>query len=649
MKKIVTLMLLAAAALTFVGCGNSDETAAAIKADSLEINFAMGNNARTMTYQQATPLTLPSGKVIVQGDLKPTWQHISTELGVQMVDVTVQNQKASEMLDIASATGFNNAVVYGGNSQAEDLMNYGVQGYFVDLKQYLDKMPALKSYLEKNPNVAKAITAYDGGIYHVPYAAEINNYARVFCGRPDWVIALLDSDEMIEAESHTLNVAYEGYWDTRHSLNVVDLQNSAAAGGTLDAATARDVLLNYINKTYPKLDKPSDLYLGQYAQYDIDELVALWRVVELSPNTLSKVSTGAVVPDAEISPFFTRKSKNRENVFFLIPYFEGERVYGGDSDKARWVLDDKGDLVYSYSKVSFLERVNYLKQLYDEGLIYSEFYDRSVKDDVRKAMFFSDDIDGQRQFGFMTTDWIASTTKGSEKIMALLPPVTTIPQAGFNDFIHYMENGRAIKPDGWSISAAASEEKQNAAFALFNYMFTEEGNIVQNYSIPEILEQDKKFTGPDGLEYPMFNQWIFDTAGELKNGDVSGFLRDFMGSHLAIGYQKEIGFEYQYTTSNGFDSWALYNKGGVIIPTYEIDSEYLKLLPPVISLSEQNIAKLGTVSVGDTMVENLFMYISGLEAAGVEDATEFRAINEEAGLETYERVYQSAYDTMMGK
>ena len=284
-------------------------------AKSLDLNIAAGNNQRTITYQQATPLELPDGTVISQGMLKPTWQYIQEQIGVQLNDVTIQDQSASEMIDVSAATGFDNAAVYGGNSIAEDFMNYGAQGYFVRLNDQLDQMPHFAAYLKFYPNIATAITAYDGGIYHIPYVAEIGNYARVFHGRETWVLALLDSDEALEDESHTLTPAYEGYWN-RNSTNVVDLQNEAA-GGTLTRDVALQVLLDYIAETYPDLEKPSDLYLGETAVYDIDELVALWRVIELSPNTLSKVTTGAVVPDTQISPFFVRQSEYREDVLRL--------------------------------------------------------------------------------------------------------------------------------------------------------------------------------------------------------------------------------------------------------------------------------------------------------------------------------------------
>ena len=386
--------------------------------------------------------------------------------------------------------------------------------------------------------------------------------------------------------------------------------------------------------------------MGDTAAYDIDELVALWRVIELSPNTLSKVSTGAVVPNAEISPFFIRRSRNREDVLKLVNYMDGTRVHASDSYGARLFADAQGNVGYSYAEEKFLANLEYLRDWYREGLIHSEFADLSVRDEYRRSMFFSDDAEGQRQFGFMTYDWIASTTGGSDKIEGILPPVTTISEAGIDEFVHYIENTRAIKPDGWSISAAADEQSRNAALALFNYMFSEEGGQVQVYSIPDVIADGELFAGPDGNEYPKFEQWIFDAAGEYKNGDVSGFLRDFMGSLLPIGYQKEIGFEFQYTSANGLKAWDLYTNAGVLTPSYGTDNSFLRLMPPIVSLNERDIARIGTTAVGEEQVERIFIYIVGGDAA-VARASVIGESYAEAGIETYLDVYQTAYERMV--
>ncbi|MDC7219955.1 MAG: hypothetical protein PQJ59_08445 [Spirochaetales bacterium] len=645
MKKI-GLLLAVLAILCMTACNGTSDDAALKTASSLKINFCHGNNSRTMTYQKAVPLNLPDGTTVSQGDLKPTWQYISRQVGFEIQDVAVQDQKASEMVDICASTGFDNAVIFGGNSIAEDLMNYGAEGFFINLLDHLDEMPDVAQFLEDNPNVAKAITAYDGGIYHLPYVAEIDNYARVFFCRGDWVTSMLDSTDALEAEDRTLNVAYEGYWE-RSATNVIDLQNAAAKGGVLDRDTALATLIKYINDTYDYA-KPSELYLGEGALYDIDELIALWRVMKLSPNTLSKVSTGEVIPGTEISPYFFRKTSYRDEIFKLANYFDGVRVHGSDSYKARFYDDGQNNVVYSYASEEFLSKVDYLKQIYSEGLIYSEFTDTSYKDLIRKTMFFSDDIDGVKQFGFMTYDWIVSTTSGSNKIIGMLPPLTTLSQAGINDFVHYVENTRAIKPDGWSISAKASEEEIHAALKLFNYLFTEEGRHAQIYSIPATRVAGESFIGPDGQAYPKFSQWLFDAAREYKNNDLGGFMRDFMGSLLAVGYQKEMGMELQYTNENGTATWKLYNENEVLSPSYSSENAYLRMMPPVFSLTGQDLAKLTTVAVGDDQTDALFKYITGSDE-NIKSVDDIAKLYEEGGIDLYESIYQGAYDRILGK
>lgn len=606
-------------------------------ASELDINFALGNNQRTITYNQPTPLEQPDGTVINQGQLKPTWQYIQSELGMTFNDVTIQDQSSGEMIDIAAATGFDSADIFGGSNVADDLMAFGAQGYFVRLNDNLDKMPNFAAYLDENPNIAKAITAYDGGIYHAAYTAEIGNYARVFNARVEWIAGLLDSDDMIEAETSTLAPQYEGYWE-RHDTNVVDLQNEAAAG-ELTGEVARAVLLDYIAATYPDLEKPSDLYVGVNAQYDIDELVALWRVVELSPNTVTKITTGEVIPDAQVVPFFTRRSRDRHDALRLINYWGGQRVFGSDSSAALFYLDADGELQFSHNDPGFLEGVGYMQQLYAEGLIYSDFFDSSISDNFRSLLFGADGEEGHNQFGFMTIDWIASTTASNETVASVLPPVTTV---GGDELIHWVENTRVIKPDGWAISTASSEEEINAALALFDYFYSPEGNIVQNYG-PPFAQSGGIYVGGDGVEYPEFSQWTVDNANEFNNGNMSSFLRDYMGSLIPLGYQKEIGFEMQTTVNNGPAAWEMYFDAGVLTPSYESDDTLTRLVPPVFSLTEQDTAKLGTLAVGGEQLEQIYLFIANADSAPA-DIDALAAMYADAGIDDYVEVYRNAYD-----
>ncbi|MDF2698617.1 MAG: hypothetical protein K0Q49_173 [Haloplasmataceae bacterium] len=618
---------------------------------SLKFNLAFDNYERTMTYNQGDPLVMPDGKTFVQGDLKPVWQYISEELNIDFEDVTIQDQSGAEMINFSATTQFTDADIYGGNSIGDELMAYGAQGYFVNLNEHLNSMPNFKAYLDEYPSVKKAITAYDGGIYHIPYVAEIDNFARMYEVRESWVKTLLDSPlSGLETETAQITTAFQPYWigsNARNIQNVIQLQNTAATGGLLTRNVALTKLVDYIKVTYPTFaSQPSKLFLGAEAKYDIDELVALWRVIRLSPNTLSKLETGTANPEAVIAPYFVRQSSYREELFRLANYFNGQRVHGSDSYGSRFYLDNEGELQFSYAEDSFLQILDSFKAMYSEGLIHQEFADKSNKTNFRMDFYGKDTVVSHKLFGFMTFDFTASTTgiKDQTDVTAILPPVSKIN--GGNEFVHYIENTRVIKPDGWSISKTTTGKDLDDALRLFDYMFSEEGNVVQNYGVPANIDQNEQFTAPDGTKHPKLNAWFLEQATEHSSGDASTFVRDYIGGNMPIGYSKEIGFEYQYTSAQGFASWKLYNEANIFSSTYKATtSPYFSLVPPVFSLTEVDSDILATLNIGDSQVDAMFAYVTGAQNA----AADWEAIKQlyvAAGIEDYIDIYRVAYESM---
>ena len=619
MKKLGIFVLILAA-LTVMGCKKKevkiggDDVSGPIK-----VNFVA--ETRSMTYNHASPLTMPDGSIIKDGDLKPFWQYVEKVLAIDINDVTSQ-AKGIEIIQTESATGFKDANIYGGNSVAGDLMNYGAAGYFVDLSKYIDEyMPNFKNFLEVNVAVKDAITAYDGGIYFIPYIAEIGNYARTFMCRQSWVTGLLDGALTPERETKTLPASYPGYWkdaNKRYDSNVIVLQNNAATNGNLSFTQARNTLLNYIKATYPNLQKPSDLYLGVNAQFDIDELIALMRVIRLAPNTLSKMVTGKVVPNAEIIPYFPRQTSYRDDLMHFANYFNGQRAFGSDSYDAKFYLDKDGVLQFSYAQDNILDNILPLfKAMYNEGLIAPDFSTLTIKDNFRNVYYGGDLKEGHNKFGFMTYDFIPSTTsvslgggKFQTDVEGLLPPLTKIPGV-VNGWVHYTENTRVIKPDGWSISAVTGGEKLRQCLKLFDWMFSEEGSTAQNFGLPENIDQTQKFIATDGKSYPMLNKWFNEQAAAFANGDGSMFSRNFMGFNFPIGYEKSIGFEKQYTSVYGDNVWKLYEEANVLSSTYnKTDSPYFSLVPPVFSMTEQQRRQVLDTKIGDTQVEMIYSYIT---------------------------------------
>lgn len=652
----------------------------ASQATQLEFNLAYGNSERTMTYGHTTPLTLPDGTTYTNGNLKPTWKAISSEMGVSFIDNTIQTQTSENMIQVQSVTSFNSSNIYGGSGIAEDLMNYGVQGDFVDLNSYMDYMPNFSSYLEENPDIESAITAYDGGIYYVPYVAEVGEVARSYTMRTDWVELLLDGSPKYDTTKMDNFGTYEAFYNNTDNVrttavspkdgvtitktgteNIIDLQNALveSSGGYVTGAQLGAQMIEYINTNYAgQYTNPSQLFVGDSAAYDIDELIALMRVIKANPLLLSSSSSTTGKTASEVWPFFVRLSEYREDILRFSTYFNGVSLYGSDSYTSRWEIDENGELQYTYSQEDTYEVLTYLSAMWDEGLIYTDSLTTTNTQDFRLKLYGEDDA-YIPQFGFMTSDFIASTTADSltTNVEAVLPPVANVNGV----WQYYIDNSRSIKPDGWAISTAGSTDAEIAkAIQLFDFMFSEEGSQLQNYGVDALL-QDGEIWSRDGFttedDYPLYVDWVQTQADYYTEGDLSTFLRDYIGSQMPVGYAKEIGFEYQYTSDRGFEAIEMYANSNVNFPSYEgtgLDGDndyYYTLVPPTFSMTEMQQTTVKANSPQDATIEIMFNVIRyyntsttvSLMAYTYED---YYSIWQAVGIETYVEVYQQAYNNM---
>ncbi len=76
--------------------------------------------------------------------------------------------------------------IYGGDNIASYFMQYGPEGGFLPLNDYWDNLPNFRAFLDDNPDVEAAITAWDGNIYHIPYI-QSGGVARTYFMRTDWL------------------------------------------------------------------------------------------------------------------------------------------------------------------------------------------------------------------------------------------------------------------------------------------------------------------------------------------------------------------------------------------------------------------------------------------------------------------------------
>ena len=261
-------------------------------------------------------ITLADGKTYNAGDLKPTWVEVQYRLGMVFEDKYQGNSATNELKFWAEK--FSEVDMVAGN--ATGLNEYGAAGQLVNIAEYLDLMPNFKAYLEANPIVRVSITGTDengelGAIYFSPYFDGVSDIERMPLMRTDWVEKLLNGEgEFTAAASGTLaSAVYTPYMPTtgKVAIDVVKKDGSGVesitkdydkagnivakmnAAGAISGVEAVNMLRKYIDEAYNGYygTNRADLFIGQNAAWDADELVALLRCVVSNAQTLNGTDT----------------------------------------------------------------------------------------------------------------------------------------------------------------------------------------------------------------------------------------------------------------------------------------------------------------------------------------------------------------------
>ena len=588
------------------------QTTAAVEADALTfeegtvLRMATGyNSAKTGLFFDAETagegVTLADGKTYHTDDLKPTWVEVQNRLGMKFENKYQGNTAAKEFeywkeqldqVDMISGT-------------ASLLTDYGENGSIVNLADYLDKMPNFNAYLQANPIVRLSITGNvdTGAIYFSPYFDGVNDIEKMPLMRTDWVVKLLDGEGEFTAEaSNKLNAAvYEPYMPTSGSVtvevvkkdgtaaekiqknydaagNIVQKMNDALASGSVDGVEAVNMLRTYIDTAYNGYygTERSDLFVGQNAAWDADELVALLRCVVANPQTLNgtdgKASTltkkskdkdgNEVVTEVSVPSIvgiFTREDANnqrRADMKRLAGVLFGAR--GLESRQDYLYVGNDGQLHDARQEAATYEALNRMHQLVEEGLVSDAF----VKgQDVNTKQYLENDMgfflyDYNQTQTVYNEDGKTLDTAAGEKFMAVMVPVARWDDGEGEKIMRFTESWRSVKTDGWGITVAGAgndENKLNAALKLIDYAYSKEGQILMSYGPDAFIN-----TNPDG-SYINFNfngeEWpeIADaTRAELwdkASGNYTNYARQYLGSTLS--FAKSQSFEYQCTTTVG--------------------------------------------------------------------------------------------------
>ncbi len=552
-------------------------------AQGTELRMATGyNNANTGLFFSAEKagdgIKLADGKTYYADDLKPTWVEVQNRLGMKFVNMYQGNSAKNEF--IFWQDRLNEVDMVSGT--VAQLNEAGVNGKLINIADYLDYMPNFKAYLEANPIVRLSITGdtNNGAIYFSPYFDGVNDIERMPLMRTDWVVALLDGEgDFTATQSHNLNKAvYTPYMPTSGKVdvevvdldgktvktisknydaagNIVKVMNDALAKGDVTGVEAVNMLRDYIDTAYNGYygTSRSNLFVGQNAAWDADELVALLRCVIANSYTLNGTD--------KIHGIFSRENNNnqrRVDMFRFAGTLFGVR--GLESRQDYLYVGSDGKLHDARAEVSTYKALERMNAMVAEGLISETFVNGS--DENTKKMLEND-------LGFMHYDYNQTQTvynetvlnkdgDSGEKYMAIMVPVAHWYDGSSSDgvFMRFTESWRSVKTDGWALSKAGigdSQDKLYAALKLIDYSYSYEGQVLMSYGPNEFIKTnaDGSFVTFDfnGTKMPVIADATYEELWALADGNYTNYARFYLGSTLS--FAKSQAFEFQCTHTVG--------------------------------------------------------------------------------------------------
>ncbi|MCQ2458109.1 MAG: hypothetical protein MJ142_05165 [Clostridia bacterium] len=565
MKKILCLVAAIALLMSVVSVSVAEEP--------VVLRMATGyNSAKTGLFFDAETagegITLADGKTYHTGDLKPTWVAVQEKLNVIFEDKYQGNSTSKEFdywkeqldqVDMISGT-------------AATLSEYGEIGSIVNIGEYLDQMPNFKAYLEANPIVLLSITGNTdtGAIYFSPYFDGVNDIERMPLMRTDWVEKLLNGEGAFAADaSKTLAAAvYTPYMPTegKVEIEVAKADGSAVetiakdydaagnivaamnAAGEIDGVTAVNMLRDYIDKAYNGYygTNRADLFIGQNAAWDADELVALLRCVVANPQTLNGTDT--------VQGLFSREDNNnqrRVDMFRFAGTLFGVR--GLESRQDYLYVDTDNTLKDARSEVATYEALARMRAMAEEGLISTAFLN---EEEVKTENYLENDL-GFMHYDYNQTQTVYNKTKldnaAGEKYMAVMVPVARWFDGSDENgvYMRFTESWRSVKTDGWGISVAGingDEAKLNACLSLIDYAYSDEGMILMSYGPDAFIKEGETFMF-NGKEMPVIADATYAELWEKAKGNYTNYARMYLGSTLS--FAKSQAFEYQCTHEVG--------------------------------------------------------------------------------------------------
>jgi len=600
-----------------------------------------------------------SGEQLSPGALLPTWKAFQSYTRTTIKDAANYGQTTDKLTwgAVATSGDFKNQ---NDNSRHVDLF-YGATGdngfknnwsYLTDLTPYINtenpsesKMPYFSAFLKANPEIEKMITK-SGKIYYTPYFDGIDDIERMFIMDTNITEKVLNSASGWDTTTTNgganpaPNVVqggfYQPFMDTNNNYkdpettvtvlldnqtydlkviqteNIIKQQNALLEKGCTGKELAEQ-FISYIRTAYANFfdvsknsagkvfyKNPADLFISQSAAYNTDELIALMRVVKANPGMISGNAS------AEITTFFPRAaSSNRiENIYDFAQIWG---VQGVDSEQGNFYVGGDNKVHSLETTKASYDALEYLSQIYDEGLILKDFYTDGANGSNSGFLDkYYKKITEDAKYGFMMYDYSAATcaandiyagigTKQESRkngfgdkddegyfkysqtgITGILAPLTywatsaewtpsdDITSKTGKTLTRYYESNRALKGNSWAIPVGS--DNVDGALRLMDIMYSDLGQLVNNFgpveywAAPDTTKGDKVEGTYDASKYYVATDLVYGEKTPIvsnkvkasiagQSGDFWSYSRGYLGSTHGVGNVRPKGANLQATNA----------------------------------------------------------------------------------------------------
>lgn len=691
MKKQIKLAGISALAVlgivSLASCGNKNDDNNKLEVGGqldISLNYQVKKVGQTgLSYNgKGTRELKYAGVTLVTNDMLPTWKCLQNKLDTKYADsktstITFFDANPYDQTDYKKdftqhwVNGFKSKdryvdLVMGGGTY---YTQYANDGKLVAIDEYLDQMPNFKAWVEQNPDIWESMKHTDGHVYFTPYFDGLNSIEKMFLMNTSYVEKLLDGDidaedesvaltngtvytpYVVETEEQTLTVSVNGTAKTikanfAEANNAVKKQNdlSAKNGKTLVAALKEALIAEYGSAiattaggsatgdsvVYNKL---SEIFTGEKACYNTDDLVALLRCVKTCPKTL----TGDVT--TKMNPISPRTAENKRTID-LVSLISLWGLKGNDSENGKLYYDVDGNLKDARTTQDTYDvGLSNLNKLYQEGLFVNNFTSDKSGKVMGSTEWRGNNIkDGS---GFLYYDYNGTTSPFNDDVVEgskgfaqpVLAPVVkwadsskTLNYKGTNlagTYFRYSEANRALKDGGWCIPAES--DNIGTALALMDYLFSEEGARIQDFGPDDGKYWDLKTQGAAGnTDYenqvcainggtsPIIKEDVLDDIkGNSEGVTWNDYYRAFIGSTQGIGHIREDSLDYQTTYSqksrDGLSNvQTAIKSGAMILAQTTIDSNTSKFfvsVPQTIAISSDDTSRINASTQNNTLKE----------------------------------------------